>query len=109
MKKPAAPRSKARPTAVRARAAKTAAATAPASPLAAEGAVAKKKRTNPFQFLGEVRAEARKITWTSRKETIITSIMVGIMVVMAAVFFFVVDLGLGAGISGILRLAAPVQ
>jgi preprotein translocase subunit SecE len=109
MKKPAAPRSKARPTAVRARAAKTAAATAPASPLAAEGAEAKKKRTNPVQFIVEVRAEARKITWTSRKETVITSIMVGIMVVMTAVFFFVVDLGLSAGISGILRLAAPAQ
>ena len=109
MKKPAAPRSKARPTAVRARAAKTAAATAPASALAAEGAEAKKKRINPFQFLGEVKAEARKITWTSRKETIVTSIMVGIMVVLAALFFFIVDVGLSAGISGILRLAAPVQ
>ena len=109
MKKPAAPRSKARPTAVRARAAKTAAATAPASPLAAEGVEAKKKRTNPFQFINEVRAEGRKITWTSRKETIITSIMVGIMVVLAAFFFFVVDIGLSAGISGILRFAAPTQ
>ena len=109
MKKPAAPRSKARPTAVRARAAKTAAATAPASPLAAEGAEAKKKRTNPLQFFGEVRAESRKITSTSRKETIITASMVGIMVVMAAAFFFIVDVGLSAGISGILRLAAPAQ
>ena len=76
---------------------------------AAEGAEAKKKRTNPLQFFGEVKAEARKITWTSRKETIVTSIMVAIMVVMAAAFFFIVDVGLSAGISGILRLAAPAQ
>jgi preprotein translocase subunit SecE len=108
MKKPA-PRSKARPTAVRARAAKTAAVTAPASPLAAEGAAPAKKRVNPVQFFNEVRAETRKITWTSRKETVVTSIMVGIMVVITAVFFFVVDFGLSAGISGILRLAAPGQ
>ena len=105
MKKPAAPRSKARPTAVRARAAKTAAATAPASPLAAEGAEAKKKRTNPVQFFSEVRAEARKISWTSRKETVITSVMVGIMVVLAAVFFRLVDFIIALGIDQILKLA----
>ena len=45
----------------------------------------KKKRTSPAQFFKEVRAEARKITWTTRKETWITSVMVGIMVVIAAV------------------------
>ena len=105
MKKPAGTRSKARPTAVRARAAKTAAATAPASPLAAEGAEAKKKRTNPFQFLGEVRAEARKITWTSRKETWITSVMVFIMVAVTAGFFSIVDLGLSAVMAGVFKLA----
>ena len=38
-----------------------------------------------------MRAEARKITWTSRKETWITSVMVGIMVVVTALFFFSVD------------------
>ena len=43
------------------------------------------------KFLREVRAEARKVTWTSWKETWITSVMVGIMVVVASVFFFGVD------------------
>jgi preprotein translocase subunit SecE len=43
------------------------------------------------RFAREVRAEARKITWTSWKETWITSVMVGIMVVAAALFFFGVD------------------
>jgi preprotein translocase subunit SecE len=60
---------------------------------------------NPVQFLREVRVEARKITWTSWKETWITSVMVGIMVVMTAVFFFGVDEVLSLGMRGILKLA----
>ncbi|MEY2757739.1 MAG: hypothetical protein RIR33_1517 [Pseudomonadota bacterium] len=52
---------------------------------------APKKRTGPFTFIGQVRAEARKVTWTSRKETIAASIMVAIMVVMAAIFFYLSD------------------
>ncbi|MFT4956589.1 MAG: preprotein translocase subunit SecE [Brevundimonas sp.] len=56
---------------------------------------APKKRTSPAQFLSQVRAEGRKITWPSRKETWITSVMVLIMVMIAALFFWVVDFGLG--------------
>ena len=54
-----------------------------------------KKRTSPGQFFSQVRAEARKIVWPSRKETWITSVMVFIMVLIAAIFFWVVDTGLG--------------
>ena len=57
-------------------------------------ATAPKKRTSIPQFASQVRAEGRKIVWPSRKETWITSVMVLIMVVIAAVFFFVVDAGL---------------
>ena len=92
------------PQAMRSRAAKTAAAIAPASALAA-APVAPKKRTSPAQFFREVRAEGRKITWTSRKETWITSVMVGIMVVLAAAFLSLVDLIFGSGMSLILKLA----
>lgn len=42
-------------------------------------------------FISQVRAEARKVTWTSRKETIAASIMVAIMVVVAAIFFYATD------------------
>jgi preprotein translocase subunit SecE len=63
------------------------------------------KPVGPAQFLREVRAEARKVTWTSWKETWITSVMVGIMVVVTAVFFFGVDWILGLGISAVLKLA----
>ena len=90
------------PQAMKNRAAKTAAAIAPGSALAQP---APKKRTNPAQFFKEVRAEARKITWTSRKETWITSVMVGIMVVIAALFFFIVDWILSVGTSLFLQLA----
>ena len=57
-------------------------------------APAPKKRTSPGQFMSQVQAEGRKIVWPSRKETWITSVMVFIMVVLAAIFFWVVDTGL---------------
>ena len=67
---------------------------------------APKKPFNPLQFFREVRAEARKITWPSRRETWITSVMVLIMVVIMSVFFFVVDLVLSFGVTQILKLGA---
>ena len=100
------------PSAIKNRAAKTAAALAPAgqAPVAKGGVAAKapatpKKPFNPIRFAQEVRAEARKITWTTRKETWITSVMVLIMVVVTAVFLQLVDLGLGFGVNQILKLA----
>jgi len=94
------------PSAIKNRAAKTAAAMAPAGAAAAAAAPAPpKKRTTPVQFFREVRAEARKITWTSRKETWITSVMVFIMVVLASLFFLAVDGGLGFAINQLLKLA----
>jgi preprotein translocase subunit SecE len=100
MKKP-------RPRAIKERAAKTAAVTSPASALAMEAPApaAKKKRTGPLQFIREVRAEAKKITWTSRKETIITSVMVFIMVFITGIFFMIVDFLLHGGVNYILKFA----
>jgi len=65
----------------------------------------RRKRIGPVQFLREVQAEARKVTWTTWKETWITSVMVGIMVVMTALFFFGVDWILHLGIGAVLKLA----
>jgi preprotein translocase subunit SecE len=67
---------------------------------------APRKRISPVQFAREVRAEARKITWTSWRETWITSVMVFIMVVVTALFFLVVDEALGQGMKFLLKLAA---
>ena len=46
---------------------------------------------NPFTFLQEVRAEASKVTWPSRRETLITSALVIAMVLAASIFFVAVD------------------
>ena len=56
------------------------------------------------KFYREVRVEARKVTWTTWKETWITSVMVGIMVVVAALFFFGVDALFSFGMSQVLKL-----
>ena len=87
------------PTAFRRRplAATSATAGAPAAP---------KKPFNPIQFLRETRAEARKVTWTSWKETWITSVMVGIMVILTAFFFFGVDAILNLVIGAVLKMAS---
>lgn len=47
--------------------------------------------TNPFQFLQQARAEVAKVTWPTRREVTTTTIMVFIMAVLAALFFFGVD------------------
>ena len=46
---------------------------------------------NPFEFLKEVRAEASKVTWPTRRETMITTVMVFIMVAVSSVFFLAAD------------------
>ena len=48
-------------------------------------------RTNPFEFLQQVLTEVSKVTWPTRKETVITTIMVLVMVIAAALFFLAVD------------------
>ncbi len=50
-----------------------------------------KKRTGPVTFFNQVRQEGRKVTWTPRKETMVTTIMVLIMVLIMAGFFFLTD------------------
>ncbi|MEM6384480.1 MAG: preprotein translocase subunit SecE [Pseudomonadota bacterium] len=48
-------------------------------------------KTNPFTFLQEVRQEVSKVVWPSRRETTVTTIMVFIMVFLAAIFFLAAD------------------
>jgi preprotein translocase subunit SecE len=48
-------------------------------------------KVSPIKFLQEVRAEAQKVTWPTRKETMITTMMVFIMAGLAGVFFFLAD------------------
>jgi preprotein translocase SecE subunit len=56
-------------------------------------------RTNPFTFLQQVRAETAKVTWPSRRETMISTMMVIVMAFLAAIFFFLGDQVMGRGIE----------
>jgi preprotein translocase subunit SecE len=48
-------------------------------------------KVSPFKFLQEVRTEAQKVTWPTRRETTITTAMVFVMVAVASVFFLIAD------------------
>lgn len=63
-----------------------------------------KKRTSAPDFLRQVLAEARKVTWTTRNETMISTVMVLIMVAIMAIFFLIVDQLLRLGVTKILSL-----
>ncbi len=59
---------------------------------------------NPFEFLQQVRSEANKVTWPTRRETMITTIMVLIMVLVASIFFVSVDQALRLAVTFIIDL-----
>lgn len=54
---------------------------------------------NPFEFLQQVRSEATKVVWPTRRETLITTGMVLLMVVFTSLFFLVVDEGLRIAVT----------
>jgi preprotein translocase subunit SecE len=60
---------------------------------------------NPGKFMREVQAEARKVVWPTRQETITTGIFVGIMMLILAVFFLGIDSIFGEIVSWLLSLA----
>ncbi len=61
---------------------------------------------NPFGFVQEVRQEVSKVTWPTRKEVWITTIMVLVMVALAAGFFLFTDLLLGWVVNWVLGIGA---
>ena len=61
-------------------------------------------KTNPTEFFQQVRQEVSRVTWPSRKETMVTTAMVFVMVFISAVFFFVVDQAFSAGVRLIFGL-----
>jgi len=62
-------------------------------------------RINPGEFMNQVRAEARKVVWPTRQETVTTAIFVGVMMVLLAVFFLGIDSLFGSLVSWLLSLA----
>jgi preprotein translocase subunit SecE len=62
------------------------------------------KKIGPVQFAKEVRAEVRKISWSTRNETLISTVFVFIMVVVAALFFFGADAVLRTVVGFVLNI-----
>ena len=60
---------------------------------------------NPGEFMRQVQAEARKVVWPTRQETVTTAIFVGILMVILALFFLGVDSLFGALVRWLLSLA----
>ena len=56
---------------------------------------------DPARFIREVRSELARVTWPSRKETLVTTGLVFAMVALAAIFFFLVDQVIGVGIRAL--------
>ena len=62
-------------------------------------------KTSTLEFIQQVRNETAKVTWPTRRETVMTGVMVVIMTTILAVFFFGVDSILQAIVSALLKLA----
>ncbi len=62
------------------------------------------KTNNPFVFIQQVRAETAKVTWPSRRETMISTIMVLVFAFLAAIFFFAADQVMALGVELILGI-----
>lgn len=60
-------------------------------------------KTSPGEFVRQVRQEARKINWPTRRETVITTIMVFVMTAVLAIFFLGVDWALGSVVKFLLN------
>ncbi len=61
-------------------------------------------KISPFRFMQEVRSETEKVTWPTRRETLITTGMVFVMVALASVFFFGADLLIRALVTFVLGI-----
>ncbi len=62
-------------------------------------------KVSPFKFLQEVRSEVDKVTWPTRRETMITTIMVFIMVALSSILFLVADQIIRVAITFVLGIA----
>lgn len=63
-------------------------------------------KPNPVEFMQQVRQEASKVTWPTRKEVGISSIMVVIFMIVSAIFFFIADTVIRWGVQTLLSLGS---
>ena len=61
-------------------------------------------RTNPLQFIQQVRGEVSKVVWPTRREVMLTTVMVFIMAALTAVFFTLVDMIIRGGLQAVLTM-----
>lgn len=59
-------------------------------------------RTNPVQFIQQVRSEVSKVVWPTRREVLLTTLMVLVMATVLAIFFSLVDLGIRTALEAVL-------
>ena len=59
-------------------------------------------RTNPLQFIQQVRSEVAKVVWPTRREVVLTTVMVFILATLTAIFFALVDLAIRGGLQAVL-------
>ena len=65
--------------------------------------------TNPIQFIQQVRSEVSKIVWPSRREVLLTTIMVFVMAALTATFFSLIDLVIKLGLTYVLSAFHQLQ
>lgn len=61
-------------------------------------------RTNPIQFVQQVRSEVSKVVWPTRREVLLTTVMVFIMAALTAIYFSLVDLGIRSALTVVLGM-----
>lgn len=60
--------------------------------------------TNPAQFIQQTRAEIAKVVWPTRREVMLTTVMVFIMATLTSIFFSLVDLTIRTGLNSVFGL-----
>jgi len=60
--------------------------------------------TNPLQFIQQVRSEVSKVVWPTRREVLLTTVMVFIMAALTAIFFAIVDILIRGGLEVVLTM-----
>lgn len=61
-------------------------------------------KTNPLTFIQQVRAEVSKVVWPTRREVLLTTVMVFVMAALTAIFFSLVDIVIRSGLQAVLGI-----
>ncbi|MGN6817056.1 MAG: preprotein translocase subunit SecE [Sphingomonas sp.] len=62
-------------------------------------------KTSPIEFIRQVQSETRKVVWPTRRQTVMTAVMVMVMTLLLGIFFFVIDKIFDTGVAFLLSLA----